>query len=430
MIESNEFTLIDYSKEEYSISIEADEAAPHRIVSIDDAVLFTCKVTGVNKLKDKINYSYQWYRYESFTGSSFESGVDYFTRSVVINEDSDKETVTFTKTSHTSPVEGTIYYVKIAFGTTPKLRLHGGVELATQSDLTQFKVSGSNIYDVECVVTFTPDSSASMNNWSESTDLITVQSYLDSGISIKEGYAYYISYNRGVAFTEPSSGTLKENNWSISDSTRAGASWSRLSGGREGLYNLDLSSYNTSKIWYVYYTYRQEYWNSETEPTMLDCTDWAYPQIIREIEYKEGKWVDILSGTELNQLNIFNSLTNNGRDDGVFYSTEGYTITADKTPQQGKTYYIKESYKKAIITDFKLNFIASQKSSLYIVTNNVYQQLGDDTLWDPALTYFTYDEENQIYSVVDTEAEFKEYFKATDFLDDKQYFLAVEGGKY
>jgi hypothetical protein len=91
----------------------------------------------------------------------------------------------------------------------------------------------------------------------------------------------------------------------------------------------------------------------EEENVIASVSDWNYPQLARHVYYtpetKVGNTVfgatieDLKSDAEIEQLNTFNSLTNNGKSDGIYYTENVYLETNDESPVFGKDYYYKET---------------------------------------------------------------------------------------
>lgn len=131
---------------------------------------------------------------------------------------------------------------------------------------------------------------------------------------------------------------------------------------------LDGTAIDTNKKSYLYYT-KQEQTVEVGTGNVIEMRSWSKPEILRRLEVTIDDEIVTFSNdstittNELTQLNIFNALTNNNTEQGLFYYNESgedhYILTKDETAIIGKTYYIKEDdgYKKA---DNLQNFATGQ----------------------------------------------------------------------
>lgn len=71
---------------------------------------------------------------------------------------------------------------------------------------------------------------------------------------------------------------------------------------------------------YLYYT-SQKLWFSEKGGvhTFLKTEDWQSPKILRQVIQSGGTVLQNITGALIDQKNIFNQLTNNGNEEGIFY---------------------------------------------------------------------------------------------------------------
>lgn len=380
-INSAIFELVDYSCEQYSVSLKASETEPHNIISKEDFVEFECIVTNNNPHSGGLSAEYTW----------------------LVNDTEDAAQNITDKT----------------------ICLHSGNH-SPEANVYNYQVNGSATYTVVCKVEFKKNG---VLIFTEQTEPVVVTSYLDSSLTIQEYYQYYISYNRDVSFTAQA---LKEDTaakaWLIQDGTMTLSSWlpNLPIDNKNFLTNPNLldDSYDKSKIWYIYYTYQKRtYAREDASGKLVDTTEWSQPVIGRVLEYREDSWKDILSGTEINQLNTFNSLTNNGKEDGVYYTDrKGYFITADTTPQSGKTYFTQEEYTPTNKNNFKLKFKTdNDHGAYYIISGDSYTAVAADALWDSNIAYYLKNEDGSYKAATADD------FDIDGFMDNVNYFTYNDG---
>ena len=77
--------------------------------------------------------------------------------------------------------------------------------------------------------------------------------------------------------------------------------------------------------WYVYYT-QKTIWTETTDSIEIKNDNWTYPLIARQVSYINGNWINIKFGSSIDQLNIFNQLTQGGSAQGFYYEDMGEAV--------------------------------------------------------------------------------------------------------
>ena len=386
-INSKVFELVDYSCEQYSVKLVPNEIEPHNIVSTTDFVEFTCEVTNDNPHSGDLTPIYNWYK----VNSELEPN-----KNMLIISSTNK----------------------------PVLRAHGG-NPSDDEKVANYKVDNSSqIYFFYCKVEFKKDE---VVQFSETTEKVKVTSYLGNTLVFTEKYKYYISQNSGVIFNPTDD--LKKNVWTILDDSIENESWTDIAN-KEAIAIQSEVFNNKHKVntngslarWYLYYTY-QQITTVKGSDEIIDSTEWSRPIILRIVEYRNGKWTDIRSSTEVSQLNTFNELTNNGEDEGIYYTdVNEYILTSDKTAIKDKIYYLKEEYALADNSYFKLGF--KDEITYYQVINNTFTVVDKSKGWVQGVIYY---KENANKDKVKCG---EEDFNRVDFLNSSIEYWIYTDGKY
>ena len=114
-------------------------------------------------------------------------------------------------------------------------------------------------------------------------------------------------------------------------------------------------------VYYLYYSKQILVVDENRNNAVLRYGDYSAPKILRGVEIQNGIIKDLLNSTTLEQLNVFNELTDSGKADGIFYKDATYSKTTDNVPQEnklitGRGYYKKVDtyeYQKVDINDFE-----------------------------------------------------------------------------
>ena len=386
-INSEVFELIDYSKEQYSVKLVPNEIEPHNIVSTIDFVEFTCEVTNDNPHSGGLTPVYNWYK---------------------VNSESKQESDILIVSSTEKPV----------------LRVHGGNPSGDDKVVNDKVDTSSQTYFFYCKVDFKKDE---VVQFSETTEKVKVTSYLGNTLVFTEKYKYYISQNSGVIFNPTND--LKKNVWTILDDSVESESWIDIDN-KEAIavkfevFNDKHKVNNDGSLvrWHLYYTYQQTT-TVEGSDEIIDSTEWSRPIILRIVESRNGKWTDIRSSTEVSQLNTFNELTNNGEDEGIYYTdVNEYIITSDTTAIKDKAYYLKEEYVLADNSYFKLGF--KDGITYYQIVNNTFTVVDKSKGWIQGVVYYKKNADN------DKVICGKEDFNRIDFLNSSIEYWIYTDGKY
>lgn len=386
-INSEVFELIDYSKEQYSVKLVPNEIEPHNIVSTTDFVEFTCEVTNDNPHSGGLTPVYNWYK---------------------VNSESKQEPDILIISSTDKPI----------------LRVHGG-NPSDDEKVENYKVDNSSqIYFFYCKVEFKKDEVA---QFSETTEKVKITSYLGNTLVFTEKYKYYISQNSGVIFNPTDD--LKQTVWTILDDSVESESWTDIDN-KEAIavkfevFNGKRTVNNDGSLarWHLYYTY-QQITTVEGSDEIIDSTEWSRPIILRIVEYRNGSWTDIRSSTEVSQLNTFNELTNNGEDEGIYYTdVNEYIITSDTTAVKDKAYYLKEEYILADNSYFKLGF--KDEITYYQIINNTFTVVEKNKGWVQGIVYYKENADNDKVKCGG------EDFNRVDFLNSSIEYWTYTDGKY
>lgn len=103
---------------------------------------------------------------------------------------------------------------------------------------------------------------------------------------------------------------------------------------------------------YIYYTKKEllYIYKGKQRGLLIEERNWSFPIVLRQgiVEAVSENTLylkdrDAKSSTEIDQINTFNQLTQNGKENGIFYQEETYFLTEDEIPQSNKTYYTKSA---------------------------------------------------------------------------------------
>lgn len=161
------------------------------------------------------------------------------------------------------------------------------------------------------------------------------------------------------------------------------------------------------KCW-VYYTsqVRHEDHNKTRDNGIYPVVrydDYTKPAIIRELIRTDQGIKDSKTQNELEQLNTFNELTNNGKEQGIYYDEELYTKTRDTIVDEnklktGRGYYKKNQSKKySSVTESNKNGI--EQRPFYTRINNDFVAVSDEEVLNATISNGVYYYLNSISNI-------------------------------
>lgn len=100
---------------------------------------------------------------------------------------------------------------------------------------------------------------------------------------------------------------------------------------------IEASSLDNNKCYYVYYTRQRRILDAHSKE-IVSYENWEDPVIIRNISYNGKYVVNLQDEAQILQINTFNSLTNKGKTQGIFYTGTNYE-EASGTAREGVEYY-------------------------------------------------------------------------------------------
>lgn len=360
-INSEIFELVDYSKENFTIDISANQPDLSLITESSEIIL-TCEVKQDNEMieNDKFSYSYLWFIdgkseftvKKVTTDSSPKAEKTYYTYNAQLKQFAAEVNLVTFKEGVTYYIEETVQY------TQPTLKLKDTIS----------NIYANNVYDltgeqitVKCKVSIDGSDADTMSDYSEVSNELTVTSFVFSESTISEyifykyliggvnetfksalgedGYLTWSPTNTSLSWasdTNLADWTGETSNWPLTGKTGAAA--------RKYLYEvaLTIDSMNPQAKC-LYYTTKSVWIKEELDPqltgtqryTKIKEEDQSLPRMLRGVT-KNG---NNLSEGAINKINVFNDLTNGGKEQG-FYLEDVYYPTEDETPVSGKTYYL------------------------------------------------------------------------------------------
>lgn len=207
----------------------------------------------------------------------------------------------------------------------------------------------------------------------------------------------------------------------------------------EELKSNDIFNEQEDGIYYVYYSEQKNIVNTNSDEDDLEVLrygNYSFPKVLKYVNIENKQVINLLSETEIDQLNTFNELTNSGREQGIKYDDASYNITGDKAPVEDKLltakgYYKKEevrAYVKAILTDKfedgKTYYTKDAESGSYIEYNGEFNK---DTI------YYTLEAVDTIYSLRPQDQDnyqLDENNKIIGFLEKEEYYEQSGGDLY
>lgn len=318
-VESREFTIYNYDKEQFSATLVSN-VEPASIISKTDSITLTCNLKNENKKWNEDDSSYK-YIYTWFKDDDdYENGVNITPKAV----------------------DGTNINTNV-------LTVYGA---ETDKKVETSYIVTEDVENIYCKVTINKNGATVST---EETNKKTVTSYigLESTIKKETFYKYYISTNMNVNFTQMASdeenegsGTEWNGDWEIVDSSVGegeNPNWKSTKDDGTELkendgYNVvfkDTSiipnSFNINDDLYVYYT-QKDVWTQEKmgESELIREENWSTPLIARGLDYNasNGGWYNSKEGAAAEKINTFNKLTNNGTLEGIQFDGDEAYINA------------------------------------------------------------------------------------------------------
>ena len=307
VVTSDEIEIINYSKEDFELTIKSG-VDNNTLIYPADIIMLNSEIKSKNKYISLDDYEYQYLWYIKIgnleIGLTDENGVS-FTKKYIAIKDNDKN----------SDAEKQLY------------------EMNNPSEVFICKVTILNKNnDLVSVETSNP---------------ITIRSITGNEVQVKTFYKYYISTNRNVIFekkSETGSETSWQGDWVIKDGQEDNKTWSS----EEGTEDLNtLKSLGLKDGEYLYYTQQTRWYEQNSK---IKASDWENPSIYR---YKTENGTEA-DASYINQLNNYRELSDSGRKQGAFLEY-WYTETKDTSPVGNKKYYIKKSgmYEEVKISENK-----------------------------------------------------------------------------
>lgn len=355
IIASEEFKVLNYSKHNFSASLRLsngnDATETQRISKTTDKVGIVCDVKASQGSQDfpmpsQMETTYQWYIKigdEDITNTFIDGDDEEGDSTLVINGE-DFETNykgIIVKDEQTSSSKKGYFY-------RDKENKFITIELPEEnSDGEDISDSTFNIYAKVFIKADGADSAIILT-----TDEIKVQSatHLEHELRSAYNYKYYLSESMNVTFGKSprqEEGADIEGSWSgdwniydadVSETNRV---WTSIT--IQDTYDFEKNEYNQNGLialnnirppvtedsiknqYYIYYTKQEvvyRYENGATTRTVWDEKNWSDPLCLNLFEYKNNSWVSTRSAKEIEQINIFNQLTNGGTEQGIKYNTD------------------------------------------------------------------------------------------------------------
>ena len=371
-IESDLIDIYNYDYEQFSAILQS--AVDNNILAYkDDKIILQCEVLNDNEKIDNSKYSIE-YRWYIKSRNANESDLNITAKNEKNEDILTYSSLTIFDSAYTNTLQKGEY--KLAKGKTEE--------------------------EFYCVATIIPKGTKEGYH-SEQTNIVKVSSKAAAAdITQSIEYKYYISNEHNITFRQgikQEEGQLSEWNgdWAINIT---GAIWV----GPVGVdYNTVFSSFDIFKLvgddeeQFVYYTQRNV-WRERGE--VFKTENWSFPQIARSVINVNG-WKNHRVGDNVNQLNTFNQLSDNGKEEGVYYADIA-KITTDDTPDWGTKYY-----ERNVSPDGEISY------TLISLEANIYFKKDQD--------YYIYNSEKEQYELV---------LSNTDYDKSTEYYEKINNNEY
>ena len=370
-IESDLIDIYNYDYEQFSATLTTN-VDPIVIINREDAILLECKVANNNSKIDLNNFVY---KYEWHLGNTILSNL----KDGLIKVQDKTSTTLEEKEKNVREMENDIeeYYCKVS--------------IYHKNDTIDGEViEGKQPISEEISNTIQVTSAAAATDIQEEVQ-----------------YKYYIADNHSVTFEEntQTSEDIELSKWSgdwdIYDSNVDSPSWSE--GSFDKVFN-DLDLFNNkdkTKEYFVYYTKRTIV---RQGLEILRKEAGSFPQIARSVIYVGG-WKNHRVGDNVNQLNTFNQLSDNGKEDGIYYADIA-KITTDDTPDWGTKYYERNvspdgeiSY-TLISLEANIHFKKDQDYYIYNSEKEQYELVLSNTDYDKSTEYYEKINDNEYQKLI------------------------------
>lgn len=315
-ISSDKIEIFNYDNEKFSASLSAN-VDPIVIINKEDIILLECEVTNNN---NKIDLNDYFIKYTWYLGEAPENIKALSRMRPIPNLSSNKITVVDRLLEDPEESEDNIREMA----------------LNIESFFCVATIYHKNDVKEGVVINGAKEASVEISNSIQVTSAAAAMN-----IKEEEQYKYYIADNSQVSFSKniDSSESIELSEWSgdwdIYDEEVESPTWT------VGDFNKVFNSLNIfddienkNHEYFIYYTKRVLL---TQDGKLLRKENGSFPQIARSVFYNDG-WKNFRTENEITQLNTFNQLTNNGKDDGIYYSDMG-KITKDDSPKPEKTYY-------------------------------------------------------------------------------------------
>ena len=375
-IESDLIDIYNYDYEQFSAILQS--TVDNNILAYkDDKIILQCEVLNDNEKIDNSKYSIE-YRWYIKSRNADESDLNITAKNEKNEDILTYSSLTIYDSAYTNTLQKGEY--KLAKGKTEE--------------------------EFYCVATIIPKG-IKEGYHSEQTNVVKVSSNAAAAdITQSTEYKYYISNEHNITFSQrikQEEGQLSEWNgdWVINIT---GAIWV----GPVGVdYNTVFSSFDIFKLagddeeQFVYYTQRNV-WRERGE--VFKTENWSFPQIARSVINVNG-WKNHRVGDNVNQLNTFNQLSDNGKEDGIYYADIA-KITTDDTPDWGTKYYERNvspdgeiSY-TLISLEANIHFKKDQDYYIYNSEKEQYELVLSNTDYDKSTEYYEKINDNEYQKLI------------------------------
>lgn len=374
-IESDLIDIYNYDYEQFSATLTTN-VDPVIIIDRDDEIQLECKITNNNSksnLSDFI-YKYEWYLGDTILSNLKDSLVKVQDKtSTTLKEEDIQDNI--------REMENDIeeYYCKVSI------------------------YHKNDVIDGEVIEGKQPISEEISNT------IQVTSAAAATDIQEEVRYKYYIADNHSVTFKENTQASEDtelskwSGDWDIYDSNVTKPTWT--DGSFEVVFN-DLNLFNNkdkTKEYFVYYTKRTVV---RQGLKILRKETGSFPQIARSVIYGNGGWKNYRVGNITNQLNTFNQLTNNGEDDGIYYSDIPELVLPQEELDWATTYYKKIVSPQGEISYQPVQLIATinfKKDLDYYIYNNEekeYDLVSSEIVYDESTDYYKKINDNEYQKLV------------------------------
>lgn len=366
VVESEEYIIKNYARHNFSAVISSNSET-NRLIFPEDKITLTCKVNDDNSFANS-SYTkyYSWQikakpvgienTYVDITSTELSTRSENV--SIIHIKDDEKEVV------HNISGDKLPYYYE--FEIPEEISING-----TQYGIEKIIVKVIINIDVDEV-----DNNAITLYSNE----ISIESMTDLAEEIKSTYIYkyYISPSMNVIFRQAADNEGGWNgDWVIYDENLINNAWidlvdiegnilednAAMENAREA-YNILMrkiqfatetgNKYKNGDVVkiadvpYLYYTKKEllYIYKDAERLSLVEERNWNTPLMLRQMKVKSVsenimtmESNDVKDSIEIDQINTFNQLTQNGQEDGIFYQENVYVITQDVNKIDGKTYY-------------------------------------------------------------------------------------------